>query len=90
MTWRTSEVAARRSERAFVQFARKPSEHRLLALEGRIGMWYGLRHIAALRLRRLATPPFDLFAACSGAPLHRVPRGLTGVLAGQWITPEVA
>jgi hypothetical protein len=39
--------------------------------------------IAAFRLRRLSTLSFDRLAACFGAPLHRVPRRLRGIVAGQ-------
>ena len=52
------------------------SDLRLLARRGRIGTFYGLRRTAERRLRRLLTSPFNRFAACSGALLHRVPRRL--------------
>ena len=42
----------------FVQFTRKPSNLRLLGSRGRLGTSWGLRCIAALRLRWLATPAF--------------------------------
>src|SRR5262249_30991613 len=57
-----------------VQFPTKPSYFRLSTSSGRLGTCYALRRIAAFRLWRLATPLFDRFAACFGAPLHRVPR----------------
>ena len=40
--------------------------------------------------RRLSTSALDWFAACSGAPFHRVPRRLRGILPGQTSLPEVA
>src|ERR1700730_8181668 len=48
------------------------------------------RHIAALRLWRLVTPASIRFSACSGAPFHRVPRRLRGIVAGRRGTLEVA
>jgi hypothetical protein len=62
-----------------VPLAGKPRDLRLLARRGR----FGLRRIAAFRLRRLSTSSFEVFVACFGAPFHRVPRRLMP-------TPEVA
>ena len=56
-------------------FTSKPSDLRLPRVMGRIGTWSGLRRIAALRLWRLPTRPFNRFTACFGALLHRVPVG---------------
>ena len=58
---------------SFAQFAGKPSDLRLILSRRRIGTWDSLRRIAAFRLWRLSTSPFGRFAACLGAPFHRVP-----------------
>ena len=71
---------------SFIQFAGKPSDLRLFLSRGRIGTSCGLRRITAFRPGRLATSPFDRFAACSGAPFHRVPRRLRGIVAGRRLT----
>src|SRR5271169_1501465 len=58
---------------SFVQFAGKPNDLRFLATMRRIGTCLDIRLITPLRPWRLSTSPFDRLAACSGAPLHRVP-----------------
>ena len=65
------------------QFASKSSVFRLLASAGRTGRCNSLGRTTALWLLRLSTPPFDRFAACSGAPFHRVPRRPSGIVAGR-------
>jgi hypothetical protein len=65
----------RLSLQGLVQFAGEPSDLRLIASRGRIGTCYDLRHIAALRLWRLATPSFKsvrrlLWSASSSPSLY--------------------
>ena len=88
---RTSDVAVRcfRSSADFASLERSDLPV-LLGGSGCFGTWYGLRRIAALRLWHLSTSPLDQFAACSGAPFHRVPRRLSGIVACRRASPEVA
>jgi len=56
----------------FVALASEQRNLRLLVGSGGTATDHGLRR-TAVRLRRFATLPFDRFAACFGAPFHRVP-----------------
>ena len=79
-----------RSSASF-HFAGKPIDLSLLC--GR-GGWIGIRGTAFGALLRFASGAFDValyrFAACFGAPLHRVPCRLRGIVAGRRLGPEVA
>src|SRR5262249_13776825 len=64
-----------------------PNFARLIVVTRSYGHW----RIAALRLCRLATLRFGWFAACSGAPSHRLPQGSgLGIVPVQTSTLEAA
>ena len=70
-----------------IHFAGEPCDLCVRACSGGTATRRGLSRIAALQLCRLAASRFNWFA---GAPFHRVPRGLTGIVAGRRLTLEVA
>src|SRR6516162_7267480 len=62
----------------FMQFAGEPRDLGFLAGSGGTAVACGLLGF------RLAASPFSHFAACSGAPSHRLPQGSgLGIVAGQ-------